>query len=87
MGSTHERLIEQDELRFRAGGARDLRATALTAAEHIAHVLAHVVPAELIQQRFELRALLRLCALRRFQYRADVVSTLSLRNTLASCGG
>ena len=53
-------FVEQDEFRFSRQAPRDLRAPAFPPAEHVAHVLSHMLQAELVQQAFQLPVLLRL---------------------------
>ena len=57
---TRERLVQQDELRFKREAARDLDTAALTARELRAATVADVADVELLEQSVELVLLLRL---------------------------
>ena len=57
---TRERLVQQDELRFKREAARNLDTAALTAREFRTAAVADVPDVELLEQSVELVLLLRL---------------------------
>ena len=68
-----EGFVEQDERRIDRHGAGDLRAAALAARKLDAHAFAHLLQAELLDERLDALGLILLRETGHFEYGADVV--------------
>src|SRR5690606_25283369 len=71
--NTRKRLVEQYKLWVNRQGPCYLGAPSLTPAEYIAHTLAHMGKAKLLQQLLHLFFLLRFTELGHFQDRSEVI--------------